>query len=81
MFFFIGGVQPKTVRLEKQARACPSCSHFDVYLNRVDQYISVFFIPILRIKKGVPFVSCDNCHSVIKGHMDGWEMHQEPIIR
>jgi RNA polymerase subunit RPABC4/transcription elongation factor Spt4 len=70
MFFFIGGIQPKTVRLEKQARACPFCSHFDVRLKRIDQYISLFFIPILRIKKGIPFLNCENCHVVLNSHTD-----------
>ena len=64
MFFFIGGVQPRTVRLEKYGGACPRCSRFDVWVKRVDQYISVFFIPLIRIKKGVPFISCENCNSV-----------------
>jgi hypothetical protein len=85
MFFFIGGIQPKTVRLEKQAQACPSCSHFDVYLKRVDHYISLFFIPIFRIKKGIPFLKCENCHVVLDLNIDingryvefgEWETHR-----
>jgi hypothetical protein len=58
---FIAGVQPRTVRIEKHAQACPSCAHFDVYLKRVDQYISLFFIPLIRIKSGIPFLVCENC--------------------
>ena len=65
MFFFIGGIQPRTVRLEKRPEACPFCFHLDVYLKRTDQYISVFFIPIIRIKKGVPFLTCENCRAVL----------------
>jgi RNA polymerase subunit RPABC4/transcription elongation factor Spt4 len=64
MFFFIGGVQPKTVRLDKQARVCPVCGHYEVYLKRVDQYLSLFFIPLFPVKKGTPFLACDNCRSV-----------------
>lgn len=64
MFFFIGGVQPKTVRIDKQARLCPACQHSAVYLKRVDHYLSLFFIPLFPVKKGIPFLSCDNCHSV-----------------
>jgi ribosomal protein S27AE len=64
MFFFIGGVQPKTVRLDKQARLCPACQHSAVYLKRVDQYLSLFFIPLFPVKKGAPFLSCDNCRLV-----------------
>jgi RNA polymerase subunit RPABC4/transcription elongation factor Spt4 len=65
MFFFIGGVQPKTIRLDKQARLCPVCQHSAVYLKRIDHYLSLFFIPLFPVKKGTPFVSCDNCQSVL----------------
>jgi RNA polymerase subunit RPABC4/transcription elongation factor Spt4 len=65
MFFFIGGIQPKTVRLEKQALSCPVCGHTEVYLKRVDQYLSLFFIPLFPVKKGVPFLVCDNCSTVL----------------
>jgi hypothetical protein len=64
MFFFIGGVQPKTVRLERRARLCPVCQHSAVYLKRVDHYLSLFFIPLFPVKKGAPFLACDNCLSV-----------------
>jgi hypothetical protein len=65
MFFFIGGVQPKTVRLDKQARLCPVCHHSAVYLKRVDHYLSLFFIPLFPVKKGTPFLSCDKCRTVL----------------
>jgi len=65
MFFFIGGVQPKTVRLDKQARSCPVCGHTEVYLKRVDHYLSLFFIPLFPVKKGIPFLACDNCGTVL----------------
>jgi RNA polymerase subunit RPABC4/transcription elongation factor Spt4 len=64
MFFFIGGVQPKTVRLDKRSRLCPRCGHNELYLQRVDHYLSLFFIPLFPVKKGIPVLSCDNCHSV-----------------
>jgi hypothetical protein len=65
MFFFIGGVQSKTVRLEKQSHACPVCSHFEVYCKRVDHYIALFFIPLFPIKKGPSFLICENCNTVL----------------
>lgn len=65
MFFFIGGIQPRTVRLAKQAMTCPVCGHTDVYLKRVDHYLSLFFIPLFPVKKGVPFWGCDNCDAVL----------------
>jgi len=61
MFFFIGGIQPKTVVIDKQARPCPSCGHPEVYLKRMDHYLSLFFIPLFPVKKGVPFFICENC--------------------
>lgn len=65
MFFFIGGIQPKTILLEKQSRACPICAHFDVRYKRIDHYISLFFLPLFRIKKGIPFLICQNCNVVL----------------
>jgi RNA polymerase subunit RPABC4/transcription elongation factor Spt4 len=64
MFFLIGGVQPKTILVDKQARSCPACGHFEVFLKRVDHYLSLFFIPLFPIKKGVPFLVCENCRTV-----------------
>jgi hypothetical protein len=61
MFFFIGGIQPRTVVLDKQPKSCPSCGHIEVYLKRVDHYLSVFFIPLFPVKKGIPFLVCNNC--------------------
>ncbi|HZX11542.1 MAG TPA: zinc ribbon domain-containing protein [Acidobacteriota bacterium] len=64
MFFFIGGIQPKTVKLDKNPRNCPECSHFDLYLKRTDSYLSLFFIPLFPVKKGAPFMKCENCGAV-----------------
>jgi len=64
MFFFIGGLQPKTISLGKQNIPCPECGNFDVYLKRVDHYISLFFMPLFPVKKGSPFFMCNTCNSV-----------------
>jgi DNA-directed RNA polymerase subunit RPC12/RpoP len=61
MFFFIGGVQPKTVTLTKQTRVCPNCGHPEICQKRVDHYLSLFFIPLFPVKKGLPFWVCENC--------------------
>jgi hypothetical protein len=61
MFFFIGGIQPKTIDLDNQPRMCPSCGLYQARLKRVDQYLSAFFIPVLRVKKGDPFLLCERC--------------------
>jgi len=64
MFFFIGGLQPKTINLGKKNMPCPECGSFDMHLKRVDNYISLFFIPVFPIKKGDPFLICNKCNSV-----------------
>ncbi len=65
---FIAGMQPKTVRVEKVAHACPACAHFEVYQKRIDHYISFFFLPLLRVKKGEPFITCDHCGVILDAH-------------
>jgi RNA polymerase subunit RPABC4/transcription elongation factor Spt4 len=61
MFFFIGGIQPKTVDLDKGTFMCPMCGLYKAHSKRIDHYISIFFIPIFRIKTGMPFIFCEKC--------------------
>jgi hypothetical protein len=61
MFFFIGGIQPRSIEIDNKARMCPSCGLYQAKLKRVDNYLSLFFIPILRVKKGNPFLLCRRC--------------------
>ncbi|MFN3534449.1 MAG: zinc ribbon domain-containing protein [Desulfatiglandales bacterium] len=60
-FFFIGGIQPKTVELENKSRLCPVCGLARAKLRRVDHYLSLFFIPLFRVRKGEPLLICDRC--------------------
>ncbi len=62
---FIAGVQPKTRRLEDSHRLCPSCGSGRVYLTRIDHYLSIFFIPIVPIRRGEPMLSCENCGAIL----------------
>jgi len=78
MFFFIGGIQPKTVTIDKQARSCPSCGHFDMYLKRVDHYVSLFFIPLVPVKRGTPFLICKNCNTILDER--GYRMDAEQTL-
>jgi len=64
MYFIIGGVQPKTTAISKQAKACPACGRIKVYLSRVDYYLSLFFIPLFPVKKGTIVLICQNCKTV-----------------
>jgi uncharacterized CHY-type Zn-finger protein len=62
MFFFIGGITPKTKKIDETPRRCPDCGLYQAYQMRVDHYLNLFFIPVLRIKKGEPFIMCERCH-------------------
>jgi hypothetical protein len=60
-FFFIGGLQPKVKILDEKPRRCPRCGLHQAYLKRVDHYLSVFFVPVLKVKTGEPVLICDRC--------------------
>ncbi|MFZ7113050.1 MAG: zinc ribbon domain-containing protein [Desulfatiglandales bacterium] len=61
MFFFIAGIQPKKVVLQDEHRVCPSCGQYSLRLERMDHYLSLFFVPLFRVKKGEPFWACQRC--------------------
>ncbi len=61
MFFLIGGVQPKTVTLDETPKICCACGLAQARLKRIDHYLSLFFIPLFPVKKGVPVLICDRC--------------------
>jgi hypothetical protein len=73
VFFFIGGVQPKTVKADRQARTCPACSHMSLRLKRVDHYLSLFFIPLFPVKRGIPFLACEDCGATFREDGTSWE--------
>jgi len=58
---FIAGVQPKTAVIDRTPRLCPVCGLARARLQRVDHYFSLFFIPVIRVKKGAAFLFCDRC--------------------
>jgi len=61
MFFFVGGVQPKTVTLDENPRLCPACGLAQAKIKRIDHYLTLFFIPLFRVKKGEPLLMCERC--------------------
>ena len=79
MFFFIGGIQPKTILIDKQPRSCHACGNFEVYLKRVDHYLSLFFIPLFPVKRGTPFLICENCKTIFDER--GYRMDAEQAMR
>ncbi len=58
---FIAGVSPKIKILDQNPRRCPVCGLHQAYYKRTDHYLSLFFIPVFRVKKGDPFIMCDRC--------------------
>ena len=64
MFFFIGGVQPKTITLDEGRRLCPACGLAQAQLKRIDHYLSLFFIPLFPVKRGQPVLICDRCGAI-----------------
>jgi uncharacterized CHY-type Zn-finger protein len=62
---FIAGVSPKIKILDQNPRRCPICGLNQAYYKRVDHYLSLFFIPIIRVKKGEPFIMCDGCEQTL----------------
>ena len=61
---FIAGISPKTKTLDQNPRRCRICGLHQAYERRIDQYLSLFFIPVLRVKKGAPFIICDRCEGI-----------------
>ena len=61
---FIGGVGPRKKKLESQPRICSHCGLSQAYLFRTDDYLSLFFIPIFRVRKGQSFVECERCGNI-----------------
>ena len=58
---FIAGISPKTKVIDQNPHRCPVCGLNQAYAKRVDHYVSLFFIPVIRVKKGEPVIMCDRC--------------------
>eukprot|EP00743_Colponemidia_sp_Colp-15_P014141 GILK01016657.1.p1 GENE.GILK01016657.1~~GILK01016657.1.p1 ORF type:complete len:104 (-),score=1.03 GILK01016657.1:240-551(-) len=64
VFFFIGGVVPKTVRVDDKPRDCAECGgQGTAYLQRVDHYFSLFFVRLFPLTRGEPFLQCEKCNT------------------
>jgi len=61
MFFIIGGVTPKTKRIDDQPVRCPDCGLAQAYRMRVDHWLHLFFIPVFPVKRGGAFLFCERC--------------------
>lgn len=61
MFFLIAGVHSKQIVLDQTPRRCPTCGLFQARLVRHDYYLSLFFLPLFRVKKGATALECRRC--------------------
>ena len=64
--FLIAGVQPKTRRIDDTPQRCPVCGLAQAYPTRVDHYVSLFFLPVVRVKQGTPFLLCEHCRQPVE---------------
>ena len=78
--FLIAGIQPKTKILDKNTRTCPGCGLKTAHSQRIDQYFSLFFIPLLRVKKGLPVLTCDRCRQAMSRISDHRCSHCNEVI-
>lgn len=60
-FFLVGGVQPKARLLDATPRTCPRCGCLAARLQRIDSYLSLFFIPLVPVRRGEPVLACERC--------------------
>lgn len=51
--------------IDATARECPACKAHQATLKRVDHYLCLFRIPVMRVRKGEPFLACNGCESII----------------
>ncbi len=69
-FFFIAGIQPKTVIVDNTPRICPNCGFNRAILKRTDHYFTLFFIPLFRVQTGKTFLECTYCSSLNREYKD-----------
>lgn len=77
--FLIAGIQPRVKKLEAAALRCPVCGRYEAYRQRVDHYLSLFFIPLLKVKTGQPFTLCNHCAHA--GSEAGTDQPPGPSVR
>ncbi|MDJ0784748.1 MAG: zinc ribbon domain-containing protein [Desulfosarcinaceae bacterium] len=61
--FLIAGIQPRTRKGPRTDLLCPQCGLRQVYQRRLDHYFSLFFLPLIRVKKGAAFFWCERCQA------------------
>lgn len=72
--FLIAGITPRVVTLDERPQRCPACGLFQARRQRIDHYLSLFFIPLLRVKTGATLLVCQRCQCLVS------ESETEPPI-
>ena len=75
---FIAGVSPKTTVIDQTARLCPVCGLARARRQRIDHWLSLFFIPVFRVKKGAEFLFCDRCEQTV-GEMPSGSGYEQDV--
>jgi hypothetical protein len=70
MFFFIGGLQPRREVLDPGPLRCPRCGRRSARIEQVRSYLSLFFVPLVPVRRGDPYLICDHCGAVQTLHGD-----------
>ena len=76
---FIAGVSPKTTVIDQTPRLCPVCGLAQARLQRVDHWLSVFFIPVFRVKKGEEFIFCNRCDQPVLDAFTDQKKEEHPF--
>jgi hypothetical protein len=53
--------------LDERPARCPACGLHQARTQRIDHYLSLFFIPLIRVRTGEPFLMCDRCRQTGPG--------------
>lgn len=52
------------MELDSNPRPCPGCGLAGCRLKRRDHYLSLFFIPLIPVKRGEIYLECSHCGGV-----------------
>jgi len=81
MMFLIAGIAPRTRVLDPDPRPCPVCGLKRARYRRVDHYVSFFFIPLLRVKTGEPFLLCEACEKTVSEMRTDYRAETDPAAK
>jgi predicted RNA-binding Zn-ribbon protein involved in translation (DUF1610 family) len=62
--------------MDAAPRPCPRCGHPAARLKRMDNYLSLFFIPVIPVKRGEQFLDCPRCGPVEDTISQAWHSAQ-----